>query len=116
MLARSVLDYILRDESLTRRLGDAEARVLVEFLVDQAERLGEALEPALVPAAVRRLCRRGRAVACFVRLWCLDDQPGAAMQLAGSEQFAWPLPDGPADPCCLMQHIVGWEARARRAA
>jgi hypothetical protein len=116
MLARSVLNHILDDESLTRHLGDAEARVLVEWLVDQAERLGETAAPESAAEEVRRLCRRGRALARFVRLWCFDDLPGAATQLAAAERLEWPLPDGPIDPCQLMQHIVDWEAHFRRNA
>ena len=116
MLARYVLNHILDDESLTRHLGDAEARVLVEWLVDQAERLGETLPAESAQREVQRLCRRGRALARFVRLWCLDDLPGAAIQLAAAEQFAWPFPDGPVDPWRLMQHIVDWESHFRRKA
>jgi hypothetical protein len=114
MLARSVLNHILDDEALTRHLGDAEARVLVEWLVEQAERLGETAPPETVGEEVRRLVRRGRALARFVRLWCFDDLPGAAAQLAAAERFDWPLPDGPIDPCRLMQHIVDWESHFRR--
>ena len=110
MLARWVLNHILDDEGLTRHLGDAEARLLVEWLVDQAECLGETLPAEAVMAEVRRLCRRGRAIARFVRLWCLDDLPGAAAQLAATEKLDCPLPDGPIEPCRLMQHIVDWEA------
>ena len=116
MLARWVLNPILDDEALTRHLGDAEARLLVEWLVDQADRLGEAEPASDAVAEVRRLCRRGRASARFVRLWCMDNLPGAAVQLAATEKFAWPLPSGPIDPCRLMQHIVDWEAHFRRQA
>jgi hypothetical protein len=116
MLARWVLNHILDDEGLTRHLGDAEARLLVEWLVDQAERLGETRPAEEVLAEVRGLCRRGRAIARFVRLWCLDDLPGAAAQLAAAEQLHWPLPDGPIEPCQLMQYIVEWEAQCRRRA
>jgi len=116
MLARSVLNHILDDEALTRHLGDAEARALVEWLVEQAEALGGALPAEAALAEVLRLRRRGRAVARFVRLWSLEGDRGAASQLAASEQFTWPLPDGPVEASLLMQHIVGWETRARRAA
>jgi hypothetical protein len=116
MLARSLLNCILDDEALTRRLGDAEARVLVEWLVEQAERVGETLPPESARLEVQRLCRRGRALAHFVRLWCFDDLPGAALQLAAAEKLDWPLPDGPVEPCLLMQHIVDWESHYRRKA
>lgn len=116
MLARSVLNHILEDEALTRHLGDAEARVLVEWLVEEAETLGDALESEAVLPEVLKLRRRGRALAHFVRLWSLEDDRGAATQLAASERFHWPLPDGPVEACLLMQRVVHWEGRARRAA
>ncbi|MFO0929612.1 MAG: hypothetical protein U0736_21710 [Gemmataceae bacterium] len=109
MLPRSELNQILTDEGLTRHLGDAEARVLVEWLVDQAEAMGDDLPPDAVAPRVRSLCRRGRAISRFVQLWALDCRPGAALQLAASERFDWPLPDGPIDPDVLMYHIVVWE-------
>ncbi len=113
MLARSLLHGILDDEALTRNLGDAEARLLVEWLADQAERL-EGLPDADAEREVKRLCRRGRAVARFVTLWGQKRGRGPATQLAASERFAWPLPDGPVPPCELMQHIVYYETRAAR--
>ncbi len=109
MVANPLLHRIVSDERLTRGLGDAEARVLVEWLVEQVEELlrrenGEGAEPA-----ASWLYLRGRAVARFVRLWCLDRARGAAGQLAAAERFAWPLPENDVDPCDLMQTIVGWE-------
>ncbi len=111
MLARSELAPILDDEALTRQLGDAEARVLVEWLIEQAETLpAEQARPELA-----RLCRRGRTMARFVRLWCQDQLPGAAAQLAAAERLDWPLPDGPVEPCLLMLRLVSFEnQRAHR--
>jgi hypothetical protein len=100
MLARPLLTPILEDEALTRHLGDPEARLLVEWLVEQAETGGP----------VESLCRRGRAIAHFVRLWG-QQRRAAALQLAASERFTWPLPAGPVDPFELMQSIVAWESR-----
>ena len=111
MLARSALTPILDDEALTRHLGDAEARVLVEWLVDQAEHLSENVRAEQARTEVVRLCRRGRTMARFVRLWCLEALPGAAAQLAAAERLDWPLPGGPVDPCRLMQHLVACENR-----
>src|SRR5204862_326594 len=37
MLSRSLVNLIVRDEGLVRGLGDPEARILVEWLVDRAE-------------------------------------------------------------------------------
>ncbi len=92
MVANPLLHHILSDERLTGGLGDAEARVLVEWLVEQAEELMELASAEEAKTAVDWLCRRGRAVARFVRLWCLERARGAAGQLAAAERFAWPLP------------------------
>ena len=115
MLSRSLLNSILDDEALTRHLGDAEARVLIEWLVDRAEHL-DRVAPADVEGRVRSLCRRGRALARVVQLWCLDDDPGAAAQLAASERLDGPLPDGPVEPWEMMQQLLRWEDRPRRTA
>jgi hypothetical protein len=112
MPVQPLLYHILSDEGLTRGLGDAEARVLVEWLVERAEDLAESAEPQTAEIEVRRLCRRGRAIARFVTLWGQPRSRGAAGQLAASERFAWPLPDPTVDPCELMQAIVGWEETA----
>jgi hypothetical protein len=109
MLARSMLDHILCDERLTAHLGDAEARVLVEWLVDQAERLAGSASAPEALAGVKTLARRGRAIARFVSLWCLEGDPGAAAQLAASERFHWPLPAAPIDAWLLMHQILAWE-------
>jgi hypothetical protein len=101
---------ILGDDALTRGLGDAEARVLVEWLVDRSERL-TADGAADADAQVGRLRRRGRAIARFVTLWGRPRGRGAAGQLAAAERFTWPLPDADREPCELMQHIVAWEGR-----
>jgi hypothetical protein len=113
MRAKPFLSHILDNDALTRGLGDPEARVLVEWLVEQVERLakGASSEPA-VWGSVERLCRRARAIGRFVGLWCHAQTPGAASQLAAAERFTWPLPDDyAADPCELMQSILDWEAQ-----
>jgi hypothetical protein len=108
-----LLSHILDDEALTRGLGDAEARVLVEWLVEQVE--GWEARGADADAAVQCLCRRARALSRFVLLWCGRRDRGAAIQLAAVERFTWPLPDdADADPCELMQTILGWEAENSR--
>jgi hypothetical protein len=111
MLAKPLLSHILDDDTLTRGLGDQEARVLIEWLVDQAEALdaaGGSTEE--VAALVGRLCRRGRAIARFVALWCHLGQRGAALQLAAAERFRWPLPNCQVEPDELMYGILTWEA------
>jgi hypothetical protein len=110
MLANSLLALVLSDEALTRNLGDAEARVLVEWLVEQAEELSLNRPEEQAEHEMRRLCRRGRAVARFVYLWCLQRLRGAAIQLAATERFNWQLPtDHRIDACELMQDILFWE-------
>lgn len=101
---------VLWDEALTRGLGDPEARLLVEWLVDYGERLlarGLALEEAQPLMDARH--RRGRAVARFVEFWCYRDSRHAAIQLAASENADWPLPIGAMDPCELMQEVLDTE-------
>jgi hypothetical protein len=110
MVADPLLNLILSDERLTRGLGDAEARVLVEWLVEQAEELMRTAPADEARRAVAWLCRRARAIARFVTLWCGERAWGAAGQLAAAERFTWPLPPAVIDPCELMQGIVAWEA------
>jgi hypothetical protein len=114
MRVEPLLNPILDDEALTRDLGDAEARVLVEWLVEQVEGLARTVAPEEAAREVRRLCRRGRGIARFVSLWSNEGLRGAAGQLAVAERFTWPLPEGAVDPCELMQAIVAWETRELR--
>lgn len=109
MLSRSMLNRIVRDEALVRGLGDAEARVLVEWLVERAEQRADDQEESAAAAIIQGLCRRGRAIGRFVFLWCYQQSQGAAAQLAAVERFAWPLPTDLIDPCILMQDVLAWE-------
>jgi hypothetical protein len=110
MLTKDLLTPILGDEALTRGLGDAEARMLIEWLVEQAEQCADAGDP---PAKVRQLCRWGRAVCRFVYLWCHAGLAGPAIQLAASERFEWPLPATWMEPCELMEQILGHQGRGQ---
>jgi hypothetical protein len=113
MIAKQFLSQILDDEALTRGLSDPEARMLVEWLVDQAERLADAeTDKETLPKRVNRLCRKGRAISRFVGLWCHQEARSAALQLACTERFAWPLPTTRMDPCELMESILEWEGKA----
>ncbi|MCI0459175.1 MAG: hypothetical protein L0Z62_19640 [Gemmataceae bacterium] len=112
MLSKPLLRPILDNEALTRGLGDMEARVLVEWLVEQAERLIRATDAQAAGSAIERLCRRARSLSRFVFLWCQARDRRAACQLAAVERFPWPLPTGPVDPCDLMQWILLWEGEA----
>lgn len=101
---------LARDESLTRGLGDEEARMLVEWTVDWAELLTGAarnLDDATV--LVSRLARRARAIGRFVWLWDSVQGRRAALQLAATERFHWPLPTRAMNPGDLMQQILAWE-------
>jgi hypothetical protein len=109
MPAIGVLSQIVDNEALTRGLADPEARMLVEWLVEQAERLAG---PSPSEEVVTRLCRRARALARFVGLWCYLGERRAACQLAAVERFAWELPARAMDPCELMQEILFCEGEA----
>jgi hypothetical protein len=110
MLARQLVSQVLDDDALTRGLRDPEARVLVEWLVERAEDVAAEASCSMAAASqVAKLRRRGRSISHFVALWCHLDEPGAAGQLATAERLNWPLPDGPVDPCELMQNILNWE-------
>src|SRR5437870_163841 len=103
MLTKALLGPILGDDSLTRGLGDAEARILVEWLVERMEachvRSGSEEQTR---GEITFWCRRTRAIGRFVTLWCYHNDHGAACQLAATERFPWPFPATDADPCDLM--------------
>ena len=101
---------MVRDDSLTRGLGDIEARMLVDWLVDWAELLGDgARSDPDARTLVARLCRRGKAISRFVQLWVEPRTRGSAMQLAAVERFTWPLPERGVDSADLMHDILAWE-------
>lgn len=110
MLTKPMLRPILDNDAITRGLGDPEARMLVEWLVDQAEQRAAASADSPT-AEVARLCRRARSISRFVSLWCRKGERGAALQLAAVERFTWPLPATTDDPCALMEFILAWETR-----
>jgi hypothetical protein len=115
MLARRLLSQVLDDEALTRGLGDAEARVLVEWLVERTESLVSADDSEdRARYELGRLRRRARSISRFVALWCHYGERGAAGQFAAAERLNWPLPDDEADPCDLMQLILEWEDQHHR--
>ena len=105
---------IVRDDSLTRGLGDEEARMLVDWVTDWAELLIEtARSDADAATLIGRLCRRGKAIGRFVHLWTERRTRGAATQLAAVERFAWPLPTRTMEPGDLMHQILDWENQHR---
>jgi hypothetical protein len=113
MSLKQLLRPILDNDNLTRGLGDAEARALVEWLVQRAEECYADNGADAVPHEVARLCRRARAIARFVWLWSYGRAFAAAIQLAATERFTWPLPASPADPYELMADILYWEHQGR---
>jgi len=112
ILLKHVLNPILADDALTRGLDDPEARLLVHWLVERSELAAETTSSEDLPNLIARLCRHGRAIARFVWLWSLCDDRAAAIQLAASERFTWPLPNTEADPYDLMRVILAWESAA----
>jgi hypothetical protein len=110
MLSKTILSPILVDDTLTRGLGDAEARVLVEWLVERMERShAHTGSEAKTREELAFWCRRARAIGRFVTLWCYHSDHGAACQLAATERFPWPFPPTDADACDLMMDILAWE-------
>jgi hypothetical protein len=116
MQNRALLNRILDDEALTRGLGDEEARLLVEWLAHWAEQLTErSVNDAEAVEKIEQLRRRGRAIRQFVDLWSHQYSHGAALQLAATERFRWPLPEEYADPWELMHHILDFENQTLHA-
>src|SRR5262245_14158623 len=105
----ALLNPILDDDLLTRGLGDAEARAMVEWLVERSEKLHSRLDDAHCSQEVQKLCLRARAISRFVNLWCYQQSHGAACQLAATERFTWPLPSTDEDPYDVMNIILEWE-------
>jgi hypothetical protein len=111
MQSTPLVRHILRDEAVTRGLGDVEARMIVEWLAERAEQAAITMPTEAAGwAAVRQACRRARVIATFVRLWAAGSH-GAALQLAGTERLYWPLPAGEVDPGELMEGILAWVDR-----
>src|SRR4051812_38476460 len=106
----TLLQPVLDDEHLTRGLGDEEARLLIDWLVDQAELFARRIaDQVRCRDEVVRLCRRARGLSRFVALWCHQACHGAACQLAASERFTFPLPLPEVDPYDLMREILDHE-------
>ncbi|VTR99152.1 hypothetical protein [Tuwongella immobilis] len=104
---------ILQDDSLTRGLGDCEAQMLVEWVIDWIELIHDGIESdSIRERAIARVVRQARTIGRFVRYWHENDRL-AAMQLAAVEQAHWPLPRAPQDPVALLRQILRWEDRHR---
>ena len=104
--------HILNDEAMTRGLGDIEARMLVEWLIDRTSQIAfTATSDAQVWDETHKLCRRARVYSRFVNLWSKRSTRGAALQLASAERQHWPLPKNDMDPGELMENLLGWVNR-----
>jgi hypothetical protein len=109
-LTRPLLNDILKNDALTRGLGDAEARVLVEWIVERAEVLAEdSPTEDSFNQKLRKLFTRCRAIGRFVMLWGQPALRGGAAQLAAAERFNWPFPPPSAEPYEIMLGILVWE-------
>jgi hypothetical protein len=109
--AEALVSRVLDDEGITAGLNDPEARVLIEWLVEQVERIsaGEA-DPDAAGRRVEALCKRARLIRKFVTLWCHRQDHGAAAQFAATERLGWPLPTSDnLDPCEVMLPILACE-------
>jgi len=116
MLARSLLDLILGDEALTRTLRDSEARLLIEWLVEQAEHLDRrSRDKSALASQVWRMCRRARSIGRFIDLWFNQTSRASACQLWASERFGWPMPDSEEEPYEALQAILTWEGEHQEA-
>jgi hypothetical protein len=110
MAPKSLYSPILDDELLTRGLQDAEARAMIDWLVERLEdNHARLLSWESCTGEVGRLCRRARSISRFVNLWCYQQLHGAACQLAATERFDWPLPGTADDPYDVMCAILDWE-------
>jgi hypothetical protein len=103
---------ILRDEALTRGLGDIEARMVVDWLTDRAEIIADETDDERDAwLELERWRRKAKIIVAFVKMWSKASQRGAALQLMSAERVQWPLPTGPMDLGNLMENILAWEDR-----
>jgi hypothetical protein len=97
---------VLADDALTRGLADPEARILMDWLGEQIERL-PMLPEADLAAAVTSLCRHARRMRSFVVMWCHEFNHEGAIQLAAVEGFSDRLPTTQMlHPCDVMEHLL----------
>jgi len=108
MLSNQMVRHVLRDEAVTRGLGDIEARMIVEWLANRAEQIAETRPEAEAWMELTRTTRRAKIVSRFVQLWSESHSRGAAVQLASSERMDWPLPSGDIDSGILTEKILAW--------
>jgi hypothetical protein len=101
---------IVNDESLTRGLGDIEARMLVEWLTDWADLLEDTIpDEEDAQRQVTQLHKRAKAIGKFVVLWSDGESKAGAVQLAATERFQFPLPPEDYTGDEVMAGILQWE-------
>ncbi|QVL34356.1 hypothetical protein KIH39_10750 [Telmatocola sphagniphila] len=110
MIVEPMYRRIINDEALTRGLGDIEARMLVEWLVDWAELLEETI-PDVGDAnqKIGQLQKKARAISKFVVLWSDGHSKAGALQLAATERFQFPIPEEKCEADEAMARILKWE-------
>lgn len=96
-----MLRAVLDDASLTRGLGDSEARCLIEWLVNRVDQ-----NPHW--SQFQKLHRLARIVGRFIALWNAPQSRGAAYQLVASERILWPLPNESEEPLYVLEKILQW--------
>lgn len=112
MQSLPLVRHVLRDEALTRGLGDVEGRMIVEWLVERVENLvHEEVTEAQAWEQLQQWSRWARSVTCFVRLWESPKTRANAVQLAAAERVNWPLPTARMEAAEVMERILAWENR-----
>lgn len=108
--ANDFVSRILDDEGLTKDLNDPEARMLVEWLVERAEKIANEVDDEEAGwQRVDALCKRARLIRRFLILWCERQDHAAAAQFVASERLNWSLPASDSvDPCEVLQGILRW--------
>lgn len=110
-VAQPLYRRIVNDESITRGLGDIEARMLVDWLCDWAELLEDTMpEEEDAIRQVNKLSKRAKAIGKFVVLWSDGVSKCGAVQLAATERFQFPLPPEDYTGDEVMAGILKWES------
>lgn len=108
MLCSQMIRHVLRDETVTRGLGDIEARMIIEWLTDRAEQIAVSRPEKDAWSELNLSTRKAKIVSRFVQLWSEKHSRGAAVQLASAERMDWPLPSGDVDSGMLTERILAW--------
>ncbi len=100
------------DDHLIRGLGDAESRMLVEWLVDWAEMLADTIsDEELVEKRFYKVRSRAQLICCYLRLCQETDAHASLTQFTATQKLPWPLPTLKIDTIELLDRILDWESR-----